>query len=202
MQINISQVFVKSSLVAFLAISGAYIALAQTDATSTVEAESEMEATTTVTETVAPQSRALERKTLSLQMQNRVLNLAANVSNRGDALVLRFENIMKRMESRAAKLEAQGSDMAEVRIKINEANAALIQAKSELGTIDAKIANVVRGENSRDSWETARGTFMAIKTNILEARRSLKEALEAMKRSASTPAPAVIEVSTTTDQQN
>ncbi len=134
---------------------------------------------------------AAERRIqLSSRNQERIINLAANVSNRFDAAITRLQNISDRMATRAAKMEAVGYDITPATQALQTANSNLAQARLSLSTIDTMVIDTVRGADVARNWQRTKEQFSAIRSNIIFAHTNLRQGVVALKnpdpRTAST----------------
>lgn len=162
----------------------------QTLAQSTTTATSSTSSTTPVVETPAPAARpVIEPRALTVAAQTRLINLAANVSNRLDAYVRRIANVTDRLESRANKLSESGLDVAPARAKIAEAKSELDKARQSLQNIDTAVNNFVKSENPRTYWQQVKATYMSARDAIKAAHRATVEALLLLKTASLPPAP-------------
>lgn len=132
---------------------------------------------------------------LSPLAQNRITNLAANLSNREDATVRRLTNVSTRLDSRIAILEAAGQDMSKAKSHLKDARSKLDLAKVSLATIDKSVAIFVGASNPRESWVNLKLTYTTINTNIRIAYEAMKAALAAAE--SPSPLPPVVTSTTT-----
>ena len=171
----------------------------QTLAQSTTTATTSASGTAPVVETPAPTNRpVIEPRALTAAAQTRLINLAANVSNRLDAYVRRITNVTDRLESRANKMGENGLDVTAARAKIAEARAELDKARQSLANIDAAVNNFVKSENPRTYWQQVKATYMSSRDAIKAAHRATVETLLILK-TASAPAPTATSTTTSTN---
>jgi Mg2+ and Co2+ transporter CorA len=169
--------------------------LAQSTTTATTSASS----TAPVVETPAPTNRpVIEPRALTAAAQTRLINLAANVSNRLDAYVRRITNVTDRLESRANKMSENGLDVTAARGKIAEARAELEKARQSLTNIDTAVNNFVKSENPRTYWQQVKATYMSARDAIKAAHRATVETLLLLK-TTSAPAPTASSTTTSTN---
>ncbi|MFZ2253207.1 MAG: hypothetical protein WAW13_03490 [Minisyncoccia bacterium] len=128
--------------------------------TETQENKTEREATRT-------EAREERRATLKVEFQNRMVNLAQNVTKRLSFGVDRLANITFRIETRISKLKAMGIDTGEVERK-------LLEAKDSLQATRNIIANIGSVQVAVGS-DAPQSSFAAIRTQFDEARTSLKK---------------------------
>lgn len=121
---------------------------------------------------------------LSVRQQERITNLAANISNRMDATVVRLEQINKRVASRADKTENYDEVMANVKSNTEKVNASLQKAKRTLGQMDTNIASVVGSEKPKERWWQVRTFYLDAKDNLREAHELLSLSVLMLKEPA------------------
>ncbi|MFM2424275.1 MAG: hypothetical protein RLZZ70_666 [Candidatus Parcubacteria bacterium] len=156
-------------------------------ATTTATATDEV-ATSSVVSTEPASTPGEVRTTLPRTAQMRIMNLAANISNRFDASVRRLTNIQTRLESRAAKLDSEGLNTAPAREKLAEATSHIDEAAKDLATIDTAVALFVGSETPRDRWQILKETYRGIAEEIKLSHQATVEAL-LLLRSATTVSP-------------
>jgi len=137
-----------------------------------------------------PRNNADARVTLPALAQTRIANLTANISNRLDAAVRRLQNIAGRLESRTAKMEAEGFDTSTARATLAEGKAALAEAEIALTRIDSDVASFIGSETPRERWQILKETYGAITTNIRTAHQKLVETLLLLRTASVPPTPA------------
>jgi len=176
----------------------ANIALAQS---TTTAATSSVQATTTVpmsTQETEVQTVQSPESGLSMQVQVRITNLLANMSNRLEAAITRLQTILIRIESRAVKLKSEGYDVSIVETHIADAHISLTRAKELIDGIDKYVADVVTSQKPRDSWGALRERILNIKLELLNVKLSLRSAVGSMKTASPVAATTTTTVSTTT----
>jgi hypothetical protein len=166
----------------FTTFASILIAHAQTpdSVTATGSAEATVEATDPIPAEVSEETSG-GNKPLPLDLQIRVVNLAANISNRVEATVTRFEFIIVRIDSRLTKMEAEGYMTSDARFYLSEARKSLDGVKLSLVGIDEKVVAFTTSENYWMSWLDVRDTFRDIQTQLQSTKRLLSEALADMK---------------------
>jgi hypothetical protein len=125
------------------------------------------------------------RAALSERVQERITNLAANVSNRIEAAIRRMENVIGRIESRTEKLSERGVDTTVAEGHIRDAKQTLEEAKSLIADIDRAVANVTGSENPREAWAETKTIFVDAKAALLSVHESLRAAIDALKTAVS-----------------
>ncbi len=169
------------------------IASAQT----TTTASSTEPATTTGTASPEPNPRqarleeavvaAGQNTILSASRQKRIINLAANLSNRMDAVYSRFENIANRLESRMLKLEESGADTSAARVALEDARSSLSIASSLLKDIDTMVIASVTSNDPQKSISELRATYESIATALKQAHSGLRISLSLLRTAPFTP---------------
>ncbi len=113
--------------------------------------------------------------------QQRIINLAANISNRLDATVERLFNLIGRLETRIQKLKQQGFGTAEAEVKLREASQSLAEAKSLLDDIDASVYNATTSDRPGDAWQILSERYRDIANLIRRSHASLRETVALLK---------------------
>lgn len=133
------------------------------------------------------QERAEERRAaLTDRTQERIRNLAANISNRMDTVVARMNNIIGRMNSRITKLNARGIDTTEAERHMATAQEEVDAAAAILATIDSVVAEVTGSETPREAWKNARTTYGTVREHLQSAHEALRAAIAALKEAVRT----------------
>jgi hypothetical protein len=120
---------------------------------------------------------------LTAEEQTRAINLAANMSNKLDAAILRFETISTRLQSRIIKMETDGYNMALIWPHLSAVNKNMEQARLLMGGMPS-IAELVASENPKAEWAAARGKFLEVKAELQSAKQSLMLTITEMKAAA------------------
>ena len=143
--------------------------------------------TTTVTETVTPivetpvevvptpPTEREMRGVLNSRVQERIENLAANISNRMDAAARRMNQIMKRIDSRIEKMNIENLDTREAEALLAQAQIALGNAEVQLATIDRMVIDATTSESPRIAWREVKKTYAAIKADLIETRDLIEQ---------------------------
>lgn len=130
----------------------------------------------------AQERRAEAQAALSIRMQERIVNLAANMSNRMDAAIARLNNIADRMEARATIVaSSSGLDTADTIESIALARASLTDAQTLLADIDPLVFDATTSENPREMWIAVRQVYVDARDEIRESHQHLRAALAALK---------------------
>jgi hypothetical protein len=134
--------------------------------------------------------RDQDRLMLPKRAQERIINLAANISNRMDATVYRFDQIIIRLERRIAKSTTEGFDVALAETTLTEAKTALEKARTSLESIDTTVTEAVSSDTPRQDIANLQVEYQ----NNIRAFRETKGALQ--KTIALLKNPTTVEVST------
>ena len=121
------------------------------------------------------------RNAISAQAQKRIINLAANISNRIDASVTRLENIATRLNRRIGKLENEGVDTTAAKAELEAAHATLATIKADMSTIDALVYGSVTSESPREDWQNVKAQYRKTRTDLLTAQNQLRASVAALK---------------------
>ena len=120
---------------------------------------------------------------LSVAKQKRITNLASNMSNRMDAVILRFTKIATRLESRIEKMELQNIDTTEAENKLRTAKETLATAKQNISEIDTLVYNATTSERPREGWLAVRETFRTTANLLKQTQDELRIVVISMKNS-------------------
>lgn len=128
------------------------------------------------------QQQVEERRTqLQARAQERILNLAANMSNRMEAAIARIENIGIRLENRISKLSTQGINTTEAEASLASAKLSIEAAKLSIAEIDELVTNTVKAEDARKDWIEVRKTFLTTRDHLRTAQTELQASVVALK---------------------
>ena len=147
-----------------------------------------------IQETVAPQNQAV----LSERTQKRIINLAANISNRLDGISDRLTQIAGRLDERIAKQAAEGYDVSAAQNSLAAARSALETSRRDLSTIDRKVVSAVGSTDPKAGWKEVRATYVIARDNIKIAHTELRNTLSNLKSATQPPAPT--ETATSTEE--
>ncbi len=136
---------------------------------------------------------------LSPTTEKRLINLAANISNRLDGLNMRLRQIAGRVDQRIEKQAEAGYNVDAARASLQTAYAELDAASKELKHIDQDVYRTFRSLNPKEGWREVRATYLRARDNIQAAHRQLKTSVALLK--AATPATAAATSTATTTQQ-
>lgn len=146
-----------------------------------------------VQETVSPKDQSV----LSARTQKRIINLAANISNRLDGISDRMTQIAGRLEKRIEKQSSEGYDVTAAKNSLGSAKRALETARKDLSTIDRKVLAAVGSPDPKTGWKDVRATYIIARDNIRIAHTELRNTIGNLK-SATLP-PAQAETATSTE---
>jgi exonuclease VII small subunit len=130
---------------------------------------------------VRQELRTERQEALSEIRQQRIINLAANISNRMDAAVERLFAIIGRLESRIAKLELAGQDTTRARTSLQSASQSLAEARGLLSDIDSAVIAATTSEEPYTAWQELRTRYQSIAERIRNTHSFLRDTLTALK---------------------
>ncbi len=119
---------------------------------------------------------------LQKRHKERIKNLAANISNRMEAVIIRLENIIHRFEKRMNILASRGVDITVAKESLTKAAGHLNEAKRLISGIDMTIAKVIESESPREAWQNAKKQYFEIKKHIKEAHALIRTSLQQLKQ--------------------
>jgi DNA repair exonuclease SbcCD ATPase subunit len=147
----------------------------------------------------ARENIAERRAALNERAQERLINLAANISNRFDATISRLRNISDRLESRANKLAATGQDVTAAQADIANARAQLDEAFTAMSTIDERVLAVAGASDARAAWQDLRAVYEQVRFQLVAARGNLQTAISLLRNPVAPASNADETVATTTN---
>ena len=184
----------KTTLLIFSIVLFATSAEAQSTTASTSDTgglfDNVIESVSDITQTVQeqlPLPKPAPKSILSERAQERITNLAANISNRFDGIIARLENIHNRLETRIIKLEETGVDASQARQSLTRSREALQRAKGELRGIDEAVVFVVGSTDPKSEWQKVRLTFISARQEVRTAHTELRNTVAYLKNAQ--PAP-------------
>jgi hypothetical protein len=121
---------------------------------------------------------------LETRAQERVTNLAANMSNRMEAVVARLQNITNRLESRMGKMA--DIDTTASAAALDSAQLSLDAAITEMANIDADVAATISSADARAAWVTLKTKFITIQNFIKTAHSELGSSIALLKEASLT----------------
>jgi hypothetical protein len=122
-----------------------------------------------------------QRTALTQVRQTRITNLAANISNRMDAAVIRLQTISLRLEQRIIKMEGAGTETSLAKEKLALANELLINARLKLGDIDTLVNEATYSTEPQNNWQTVRERYQETSSLIRQAHLTLQESITTLK---------------------
>lgn len=151
------------------------VAYAQTS-TPTTTASSEVAETTQV-----EAERPGRQVQLSERAQERVINLAANLSNRFDSVIARLQTIHNRLDARLNILESQGYNVNEARGYVATGKTSLDIAAANMSDIDDAVVGFATAPNARTAWIDVRTRYTETRNLVRSAHADLRAAIAAAK---------------------
>ena len=145
--------------------------------------------TTTVPQADAPirdnietrqEVRSERRNALSRAIQDRIINLALNTTNRLTSAINRLQNITDRLSSRITILREQGVDTGTAETKLAESKTTLEQARATLNSLNT-IAAVIRGDTPRESFSEIRVKFFETRDALIQTRTLLLDTVALLR---------------------
>lgn len=113
--------------------------------------------------------------------QTRIINLAANISNRMDAAVARLSTISQRLEQRITKIEGSGVETSLAKEKLTLANDLLATTRLKLVDIDTLVNEATLSTEPQTNWRTVRERYQEVGSLIRQAHLALSESVTALK---------------------
>lgn len=133
--------------------------------------------------------------TLQKIAQTRLLNLAANMSNRMDSAVSRLQNVVDRLNSRLGKMTSAGIEVESAKSELVIAQSKLDEAKRNLTNIDTEVNAFVGSATPRENWENLKNTYLGTGAAIVAAHQSILATINLAQTASTVPEPTI---STTT----
>ena len=125
--------------------------------------------------------KPLKDAVLTRRIQERIINLAANISNRFDGLIARLENIANRLQKRIDKERAEGYDMSAAEASLTTARSELTAAKEQMRDIDTSVLGAVGSVDPRGEWRVVRVQFLTARDHIKASHAALRETILNLK---------------------
>jgi len=208
MQTKKSTLFFFNVIVITIVSCIANIAFAQeNEATSTASSVATTTVATTtevapiIKEETTPLRTRISERELPLQVQVRITNLVANISNRIEAAHERLSTITKRAESRSQKLALAEYDTSTVDGYLNETSVHLETVKMSMSNIDQQVKNAITSETPKEAWVTIRALFVENVRELQNAKVALRSALSEMKLVISENRLKQTQIATSTPEQ-
>ncbi len=136
---------------------------------------------------VRAEAREERRGAFESRVQDRVINLASNVTARLTAALDRMSNIAVRIESRIKKLGAQGINTTLAETRLTEAQKAIEDGRTKLKNIPS-IETAVRGDTPRESFAIIRTEFVMVRDLVRQSHTLLIDTIAILKEAVRTHA--------------
>ncbi|MEL6805219.1 MAG: hypothetical protein AAFO91_15720 [Bacteroidota bacterium] len=137
---------------------------------------------------------------LSAEQQTRIINLAANISNKMEATVERLTQISSRMLARNNLLDIEPEVRSEVDRTIGRVDPLLNEARGILGSMDTRVREAVTAENPREAWRSVRALYLSSKQNLRDVKGLLVSSHTLMKDPSSFTPNAPTDTATTSTE--
>jgi 3-oxoacyl-[acyl-carrier-protein] synthase III len=128
--------------------------------------------------------------------QKRIVNLAANISNRFDAIIWRFENISGRLQKRIDAEKASGKNVDAAQISLTAASTAIDDAKHDMEGVDGAVYDAVTSKDPKGDWQIVKGRYLHARTAIQTAHQALKQTITNLKSTEAAPSGETVSSST------
>ncbi|MEN9920780.1 MAG: hypothetical protein RL538_673 [Candidatus Parcubacteria bacterium] len=182
------------SSAALTLLLSSHVALAQTNTASTTASSTESDGGffSTVIENVTDIGGAVQEQiqgpesALDRRVQERITNLAANISNRFDGIIARMQNIIDRLTARIEKQASAGYDVSAARTSLNSAQRSLDEAKEHMADIDEAVTEALGSTDPRTKWKSVRAKFISARDAIKIAHGELRNTIITLKGSSQT----------------
>ena len=132
-------------------------------------------------EEVQVERQETRRANLNDQSRQRITNLAALMSNRIEAALVRMLNISTRLDSRIDKMAAEGLEVTKAESSLASANLSLEAVRESISTIDSQVAAVVGAEDVRVAWQNLKTIFTDSRDQLKTAQMELRNTVSALK---------------------
>lgn len=115
---------------------------------------------------------------LTERQQERIINLAANISNRLDATMFRLVQIETRLATRIAQFTTEGYDTGVANIYRDQALENIQTARDTLASIDNEVMTAVTSADVVTAWRDVRATYELAANEIRAAHLALTNSTE------------------------
>jgi hypothetical protein len=122
-----------------------------------------------------------KRTVLNERTQERIINLAANMSNRIEATTARLQNISNRLVSRIEKMEGSEVDTDTAIAALASAQISLDAASAAMENIDTEVTQAVGSEDMRSTWFTVKNTYVTATNHLKTAHSEIVASVAALK---------------------
>ncbi len=124
------------------------------------------------------------------QVQDRLINLIQNVQTRLTAAINRMDNIIGRLDSRIAKLKAEGVNTIPAEETLTRAKENVIAAKATLASLSSPT-QAIRGDSPRESFQMIKTQLGTVRDLLKETHRYLRETVGLLKTAIREKTPLV-----------
>ncbi len=131
------------------------------------------------------EARAERRGVLESNVQDRIINLASNVTGRLIAALDRMDHIAARLETRIDKLGALGIDTTGAKSRLTEAQKAIDDGNARLKNIPS-TDTAIRGDAPRESFATIRAEFVVVRDLVRQSHTLLIDTVAILKEAVRT----------------
>ena len=172
-----------------------------TTPTSTIETTATTSTTTPeIVPPAAPVPVPVQTIILEKRTQERIINLAANISNRFDAVITRLDNIGNRLNTRISKMKSDGYDTGNAEESLANARTAITEARTEMSTIDTAVNAAVGSQFPKVEWQKVRTKYLTARERIRIAHTEMRATVSTLKNAGKIAPPATATSSETTPQ--
>ncbi len=126
------------------------------------------------------EARALRKGALESHVQDRVINLASNVTARLTTALDRMSHAAARLDSRIDKLHAVGIETTLAETRLAEAQKAIEEGRTKLKNIPS-IDTAVRGDTPRESFAIIRTEFVVVRDLMKQSHTLLIDTVALLK---------------------
>ena len=117
---------------------------------------------------------------LNIREKERISNLAANVSNRMDAAIVRFGSIIRRLEERIELMNAQNINTSDSKNSLRNATASLNLAIQNIDDIDRAVEDFVSAESPHKKWPRVKIKYKSTKQHLITTHNALRDTIESL----------------------
>ena len=159
-----------------------------------------IEATSSSPAVLAPDqlTTSIPDRPLTPVAQTRIINLAANISNRLDTALARLQNIHERMVRRAALLQAAGQDTRSASDALALSRTSLDLAAERLAPIDTLVYTATTAPTPKTAWVEVTQEYIAIANDLRTTKAQLVTTLTQLKNTSPVVSPST---ASTTDNE-
>lgn len=120
-------------------------------------------------------------RSLTPEEQQRVINLAANISNQLEATLRRYEMIVSRLETRTSLVENAGGDTTIARQYLTQLQGDVATGETQLQQIDQRVSAMATAANPAAAWQPIKLTYRNTADVLLAARTNAIATIAALK---------------------